>query len=146
ISYLMTFVSLFVGNRRNPVQINRTTLGLGFLLHTTSFIVGGSLLVAIASLIRGKSSTAISEEDISSGRLGRSVLQMGGMGALGSMVPFTLALGSLKVAHRITGEPAFDEAEAQHWPLTLGTMATASGLLALAVSQITAWVAQDAQS
>ncbi|NTU80789.1 MAG: hypothetical protein HGA45_15660 [Chloroflexales bacterium] len=146
ISYLLTFVSLLVGSRRNPTQINRTTLGLGFLLHTSSFMVGGSLIVAAVSIIRGKSSTAIAQEDIRSGQLGRSIIQLGGVGALGSVVPFTLAVGSIELARTITGQPAIGEADGQNWPLTIGTMAAASGMLSLAVSRITAWVAQDARS
>jgi hypothetical protein len=146
ISYLLTCVSLLVGSRRNPAQINRATLGLGLLLHTASFMVGGSLIVAVVSIIRGKSTTKISQEDIRSGQLGRSIIPLGGVGALGSVVPFTLAVGSIELARTITGQPAFGAADGQNWPLAIGTMAAASGMLSLAVSRITAWVAQDARS
>lgn len=64
---------------------------------------------------------------------------------LGSLVPFTLAIGSITLASRLTGKPAFGKPHAIRWPLAMGTMVAASGILALAVSRITAWVAQDAK-
>jgi hypothetical protein len=146
ISYLLTCVSLLVGSRRTPAQINRATLGLGLLLHTSSFMVGGSLIVAAVAIIRGKSTTTLAREDIRGGQLGRSIIPLGGVGALGSVVPFTLAVGSIELARTITGQPAFGAADKQNWPIAIGTMAAASGMLSLAVSQITAWVAQDARS
>lgn len=145
VSYLLTCVSLLVGSRRQPVRLDVPTLGLGFLLHTTGFMTGGTLAVATSAIIRGKSTTTISEEEISSGQLERSVVQQGLGGALGSVVPFTLALGSIRLAHKITGTSAFGEQRAISWPLAVGTMVATSGLLSLAVSRITAWVAQDAK-
>jgi hypothetical protein len=145
ISYLLACVSLLVGNRRQPVRLDLQTLGLGFLLHTTGFMTGGSLAVATGSIISGKSTTTISEDGISSGQLERSVVQQGIGGALGSVVPFALALGSIELAHRITGKSAFGEKRAINWPLAVGTMVATSGIISLAVSRITAWVAKDAK-
>ncbi|NTU79072.1 MAG: hypothetical protein HGA45_06675 [Chloroflexales bacterium] len=146
ISYLLSCVSLLVGNRRDQVRLNLETIGLGFLLHTAGFITGGSLAVAAGSIASGKSTTAISQEEISGGQLERSVVRQGLGGALGSVVPFMLALGSIEIARKITGKPAFGEARATNWPLAVGTMVGASGIVSLAVSQITAWVAKDAKS
>jgi hypothetical protein len=145
ISYLLACVSLLVGSRRQPVRLDLPTLGLGFLLHTTGFMTGGSLAVATGSIMSGKSTTTISEDGISGGQLERSVVQQGIGGALGSVVPFTLALGSIELAHKITGKSAFGEKSAINWPLAVGTMVATSGILSLAVSRITAWVAQDAK-
>jgi hypothetical protein len=47
-------VSRDAASCRNSAQINRTTLALGFFLHTTSFMVGGSLMVAAVSIICGR--------------------------------------------------------------------------------------------
>jgi hypothetical protein len=146
ISYLLSCVSLIAGSQRRQVQLSPQTLGLGFLLHTASFITGGSLAVAAGSIARGKSSTAISQEEISGGQLERSVVQQGLGGAVGSVVPFALALGSIELARRITGKPAFGNARATNWPIAVGTMVAASGVVALAVGRITAWVAEDAKS
>jgi hypothetical protein len=146
ISYLLTCISLLVGSRRQAVRLNLQTIGLGFLLHTAGFMTGGSLAVAAGSIARGKSSTKVSQEEISGGQLERSVVQQGLGGALGSVVPFSLALGSIELARKMTGKSAFGETRTMNWPIAIGTMVVSSGILALAVSRITAWVAEDAKS
>jgi hypothetical protein len=52
----------------------------------------------------------------------------------------------LKLAERITGEAAFSDGEAVDWPQAIGVTASLSGLTALAVSRIVAWVARDART
>lgn len=146
ISYLLACVSLVVSSKRQPVKLNVPTTGLGMLFHVLSFVVGGSLSVAVGSIIRGKRSTEVSEEQISSGQLERSVLPQALGGALGSVVPFGLAVGSMLLAERVTGSPSLANPENIRWPLAGGAMVAASGATALAVSQITAWVAKDAKS
>jgi hypothetical protein len=146
ISYLLTCISLLAGGRRDAARLNLRTLGLGFLLHTTGFVTGGSLAVAVGSIVSGKSSTEVSQQEISGGQLEHSIVQQGVGGALGSVVPFALALGSIKLANRITGKSAFGETRTMSWPIAVGTMVVTSGVLALAVSRITAWVAEDAKS
>jgi hypothetical protein len=46
----------------------------------------------------------------------------------------------------MTGKSAFGETRTMNWPIAIGTMVVTSGILALAVSRITAWVAEDAKS
>lgn len=145
-SYVLSCVSLIAGSRSHPVRIEPATIGLGMLLHTATFMATGSLAVATGSIVSGKSSTEVSQQDISGGSLERSVAQQGAGGAFGSLVPFALALGSLELAGKLTGRPAFGEPRRISWPRSLGTMVAASGLLALAVARITAWVAEDAKS
>ena len=146
ISYLLATVSLIVGSKRQPVKLNAPTAALGLLFHVATFMVGGSLAVAIGSIVRGKRSTELSEESISSGELERTVLPQALGGAVGSLAPFALAVGSMLLAERITGKPALADKDNVRWPLAGGTMIAASGATALAVSQITAWVAKDAKS
>ena len=146
ISYLLACVSLIVSSKRQPVKINGPTTGLGLLFHVLSFVVGGSLAVAIGSIVRGKRSTEVSQEEISSGKLERSVLQQALGGAAGSVVPFGLAVGSMMLAERFTGSPSLANPENIRWPVAGSTMVASSGAVALAVSQITAWVAKDAKS
>lgn len=145
-SYVLSCVSLIAGSRERPLRIEPTTLGLGMLLHTATFMTTGSLSVAVGSLVSGKSSTEVSKDDISGGSLERSVVQQGAGAAMGSLVPFGLALASLELASKITNRPAFATPREISWPRTLSTMVAASGLLALAVARITAWVAEDAKS
>jgi uncharacterized protein (UPF0548 family) len=146
ISYLLACTSLILGSKRQPVKLNAPTTGIGMLLHVLSFMVGGSLSVAVGSILRGKRSTEVSQEEISSGKLERSVLQQALGGAVGSVVPFGMAVGSMMLAERITGSPSLADAENIRWPVAGGAMVASSGAVALAVSQITAWVAKDAKS
>jgi hypothetical protein len=146
ISYLLACVSLIASSRRQPVKLNGPTTALGLLFHVLSFMVGGSLSVAAGSIITGKRSTEVSQKDISGGKLERSVAQQALGGAMGSAIPFGLAVASMVAAERVTGSPSLVDGENIRWPIAGGTMVVASGAVALAVSQITAWVAKDAKS
>lgn len=143
--YLLSCVSLVAASRRETVRLNGRTLGVGLLLHVATFVAGGSLSSAVGSLARGKSSTEQAEESIKSGQLERTVPLQALGGALGSVVPFGLAVGSLQLAEHITGQPALSDEQAVSWPQAVGVMVTSSGLTALAVSRIAAWVARDAK-
>ncbi|HMQ34853.1 MAG TPA: hypothetical protein PKD53_29300 [Chloroflexaceae bacterium] len=145
IFYLLACASLVAASRRQPVRLSAPTLGLGLLLHVATFMVGGSLSSAVGSLVRGKSSTEQAQEAIKSGQLERSIPLQALGGAVGSVVPFGLAVASLRVAGRLTGQPALKDLQAVQWPQAVGTMVAASGATALAVSRIAAWVARDAK-
>lgn len=146
IFYLLACASLVSASRRQPVRLSAPTLGLGLLLHVATFMVGGSLSSAAGALARGKSSTEQAQESIKSGQLERSIPLQALGGALGSVVPFGLAVASLEVAGRLTGQPAVKDLQAVRWPQAVGTMVAASGATALAVGRIAAWVARDARS
>lgn len=146
IYYLLSCVSLVAGARRQPLKLHTPTLGLGYLFHVLSFVVGGSLLSAVGSLVRGKSSSQQAEEAIGGGTLERTWLLQALGGAAGAAVPFAMALLSQQLASRVTGEDAVSADADISWPVAGGTMVTISGLTALAVSRIAAWVAEDAKT
>ncbi len=143
--YLLAFAGLLTGHRRQALRINTKTAMVGLGLHVVSFVLLGSLFSAIGSLVRGKSSTQQAREQIGSGRLERTILVQAAGGAAGSVVPFALAVSSLQVAQRITGKPALEDGKNINWAQAAGTTALLSGITALAVSRIAAWVARDAR-
>jgi hypothetical protein len=145
IFYLLACVSLVAASKRQPVRVSAPTLGLGLLLHVATFVAGGAATSAIGALARGQSSTEQARESIKSGQLEQTVPLQALGGALGSVVPFGLAVGSLRLAGRITGEPALKDLQSVQWPQAIGAMTLSSGVTALAVSRIAAWVAKDAK-
>lgn len=144
ISYLLSSTSMVIAARRRPVKIDTPTLGLGYALHVLTFVTGGSLASATSAIIRGKPTTDQSEEAISSGELQQKWPLQAAGGAVGSLVPFALAVASQRIAAQRTGRTAI--AKDVNWPLAGGAMVALSGLTALAVARIVAWVAEDAQS
>ncbi len=144
ISYLLSSTSLVIAARRRPVKLDTPTLGIGFVMHVTTFMAGGSLAAATSAMVRGKPTTEQSEEAISSGQLQQNWPLQAAGGAIGSLVPFALAIISQRLAGQRTGRTAI--AKDVNWPLAGGAMVGLSGLTALAVARIVAWVAQDAQS
>jgi hypothetical protein len=146
IFYLLSCVSIVAGTRRPSVRLHTPTLGVAYLLHVLSFVVGGSLVTFIGALVQGKSSTAQSKEAIGGGALERGWAVQALGGAAGAVVPFALAVASQAVAEQITGEPALAESDSVSWPIAGGAMVALSGATALAVARITAWVAEDAKS
>jgi uncharacterized protein (UPF0548 family) len=146
IYYLLSCVSLVAGARRQPVRLHTPTLGLGYLLHVLGFILGGSLLSAAGSVVRGKSSSRQAEEAIGSGSLERTWPLQALGGAAGAVIPFAMALMSQQIAGQVTGEDAVATEADINWPVAGGTMVAVSGLTALAVSRVAAWVAEDAKT
>lgn len=145
IFYLLACVSLIVTHRRQPLKINARTTLVGLGVHLATFVTLGSLGSAIYSLVRGKRTTEQAEERIASGALERATLAQGIGGAVGAAVPFGLAVASLRVAERVTGESAFSSARDLRLPQALGVMTLLSGLTSLTVSRIAGWVARDAK-
>lgn len=143
--FLIACVSMVATARRQPVRLHGPTAALAMLIHVAGFVLGGSTLSALGSLVRGKSSTEQAKESISSGQLEATVPLQALGGAAGAVVPFALTLGSLTVAEQITGQPAMSHAGVR-WLPAIGVMTGASGLAALAVGRIAAWVAEDAKS
>ncbi len=142
--YLLASVSLIAGARRQPVELDAPTLGVGYGLHVLSFVAVGSVGSAIVSLVRGKGTSEQAEEAIGGGQLERSWPLQAVGGAVGSVVPLALAVASQNIAEQITGRPAILGDVA--WPVTGGTMIVLSGLTALAVGRIASWVAEDAKN
>ncbi|MCU0495359.1 MAG: hypothetical protein MUD01_27535 [Chloroflexaceae bacterium] len=143
--YLLSCVSLVLTHRRQPVKLHGPTMLLGLAMHLSTFVTLGSAGSALFSLLRGKSTTEISEERIGSGQLERSTLVQGLGGAAGAVVPFALAAASLRVAEHYTGEHAVAPAAGVRLPQALALMVGLTGLTSLAVSRIAGWVARDAK-
>lgn len=146
IFYLLSFAGLLAGHRRGAPRVNANTAFVGMGVHVAVFNVFGFFLGAMTTLTRGKSTTEQARERIGGGSLDRNILAPALVGAVGAVVPLTMASGSLKLAERITGEAAFSDGEAVDWPQAIGVTASLSGLTALAVSRIVAWVARDART
>ncbi|NJM05780.1 hypothetical protein HC891_05655 [Candidatus Gracilibacteria bacterium] len=144
IYYLLACTSLAVGQREQPVKINIPAASTALGLHLSTFIAGGSLVSASSSLISRKSTTEQAREQIASGQIEQTIVQQALGGAIGSVVPFAIALASMQAAEQITGKKAFDT-EQMNWPVAIGTMVALSGVTAFCVSRIAAWVAKDAR-
>lgn len=143
IFYILAIIGLVAGQRRQPVRLHAGTALLGMAVHVGTFVTVGSGGGLAASLARGQSTSQQARERIDPERLERGIVRAGASGALGSVIPFVLALGSLQVAERLTGQALFEDADTS-WPRAVGTTAVFTGLTALAVSRIAAWVARDA--
>ena len=75
--YVLSCVSLIIGSRRQTVKFHAPSVGIGYGLHVSTFVVGGSLLSAANSIVRGKSTSEQAEELI-----GRGERLLGSIGAL----------------------------------------------------------------
>jgi uncharacterized protein (UPF0548 family) len=146
IFYLLSCVGIVAGSRRRPARLDGPTVGIGYLIHLATFVVGGSLVSFLGNLLRGKTSTQQAEEAIGGGALERAWPLQAVGGAAGAVVPFALAVASQAVAAQITGERTPADENEVSWPVAAGATVAATGLLALAVSRIVAWVAEDAKS
>lgn len=145
IFYILSMIGLVAGQRQQPVRLNTGTGLLGMAVHVVTFVTVGSGGGLAASLAKGKSTSQQARERIDPERLERGIAQAGISAALGSIIPFALTLGSVQVAERLTGH-ALCEDNTTNWPRAVGTTAVLTGLTALAVSRIAAWVARDARS
>jgi uncharacterized protein (UPF0548 family) len=142
--YVLASTSQIIAARQRPVKLDTPTLGIGYAMHIATFIAGGSAVAATSAIVRGKPTTEQSEEAISGGQLEQNWALQAAGGAVGSLVPFALTVISQRIAGRRTGRPAISSDV--NWPLAGGAMIGLSGLVALGVARIVAWVAQDAKS
>lgn len=142
--YLLACVSLIAGARRQPVEVDARTVATGYGVHLLAFMAGGALTSAAGALVRGKRPTEQAEEAIGGGQLERSWPLQAAGGAAGAVLPLGLAVASQAISGQLTRRPSL--AEDVTWPVVGATMVTLSGLVALAVARITAWVAEDAKS
>lgn len=148
VSYLLACASLISASRRQPVRVNSSTTTVGLGVHVASFVALGAASAAASSLIRRKPTTAISEQEIGSGRLEQPKTIVGqSLGAaFGAAVPLGIAVASQMAAERIVGEPAIGAIEDIRWLQAVAVMSGLSALTALAVARITGWVARDART
>lgn len=141
--YILSLIGLVAGQRQQPVRLNAHTALVGMAVHVGTFVTIGSTGGLLAALVKGKSTSQQARERVNPEQLERGIVRAGVSGAVGSVIPFLLTLGSLQVAERITDKPLFEEGNT-NWPRAVGTTAIFTGLTALAVSRIAAWVARDA--
>lgn len=145
IYYLLAITSQTSAHQRQPLRLDAPTVGLAMAIHVAAFTAGGSATSAIGSLAQNKPTTEQAREAVAGGVLERTVPLQALGGAIGSLIPFALAVGSQQLASQITGRQAIEDPDDVNWPQAMATMVVASGLTALAVTRITAWVARDAK-
>lgn len=144
IFYILSVIGLVAGQRQQPVRLNVGTALVGMAVHVGTFVTVGSGGGLLAALAKGQSTSQQARERVNPEQLDRGIVRAGAGATVGSVIPFLLTLGSLQVAERITGRALFEESS-MNWPRAVGTTAVFTGLTALAVSRIAAWVARDAR-
>jgi len=145
VSYLLACTSMAAAHEHQPVRLDMRTAGVGMAIHVAASVALGSASAATFAMVRGERTTEVAERRIAGGELERSVPQQGLGAAAGSVLPFAMAVGSLRLAEEIVGRPAFRDDDSINWPVAAATMAGATGIVSLAVAQITGWVAKDAK-
>ncbi len=143
--YILSMIGLVAGQRQQPVRLNAGTALVGMAVHVGTFVTVGSGGGLLAALARGQSTSQQARERVNPEQLERGIVRAGAGGTVGSVIPFLLALGSVQVAERVTGKALFEGGDTS-WPRAVGTTAVCTGLTALAVSRIAAWVARDARN
>lgn len=143
--YLLSFAGLLRGQRRQPVSVDTDTAIVGMGIHIGVFVTAGSLFSAGASLVRRQSTTQQARQRVDDGTIERTIPLQAVGGAIGSIIPFAMAVGSIRAAERVTGKALFPDGNDIAWSRAIGTTALLSGVTALAISRIAAWVANDAR-
>jgi hypothetical protein len=144
--YLLSLIGLLAGHRRQPVGVHMPTVLVGMLIHVSGFVGLVSLFSIVQMLVTGKSTTQTAQERIGGGVLEQSVGRLAVSGATGSVVPFGIATGCIRVAEGVTGEAAFVDGGEVSWPRAVLVTMGLSSVTAMAVARITAWVARDART
>ncbi|HEU4323488.1 MAG TPA: hypothetical protein VFS21_10115 [Roseiflexaceae bacterium] len=141
--FVLSVAGMLAGQRHTVVRINQRTLWAALLLHMAAFVGGGTLFSALQQLLVRRSAKEQAEQAVATGALQRSIPLQALGSALGAVVPFGLAVGSARLAEHLTGAPLLPRARTD-WPRALAVTSGLSGLVALAVTRIAAWVAEDA--
>lgn len=144
--YLLSFMSILTSHRHQPVRVHADTALVGMGLHIVTFVSAGSTFSALSALVRQQTTTAQTRERINKGTFESSIPLQALAGATGSIIPLAMAVGSMRAAERITGTPVFENAQDINWVRATGTNILASGIAALAVSRIAAWIVSDARA
>ncbi|PDW02091.1 hypothetical protein [Candidatus Viridilinea mediisalina] len=147
IFYLLSFVSQLLTFRLQPAEVYAKTVVTGGAIFVSSFVGLGSLGVAASSLRRGKTPAAQAREQFANigDNQGARVLGAAMRAGAGSLIPLALTAASLRLAEEMTGEPALAPQSGLSLPRSAVANALLTGLIAAAVTQITGWVARDAQ-
>ncbi len=144
--YLISFMSILTGHRRQPARVHTNTALVGMGVHIATFVSAGSIFSALSSLVRQQTTIAQTRERIKNGTFETSIALQALAGATGSVIPLVMAVGSMRAAERMTGRPVFEDAQDINWIRATGTNILASGFAALAVSRIAAWIVRDARA
>lgn len=145
ILFLLSVVGLVAGQERSQVRISRRTAGVTLLIHMLAFVSGGTLFSLVQQVLVGRGARQQSRQAIRSGLLERSIPLQALGSAAGAVVPFGMVVAEARLAARLTGEPLLAPGRT-NWPRALTVTSALSGLVALAVTRIAGWVAQDARA
>ncbi|MBX0326239.1 hypothetical protein K2Z83_00840 [Oscillochloris sp. ZM17-4] len=146
IFYLLSFVSQLVTFRQQPAEVRSDTLLAGAGVFVGGFVGLGALLIAAASALTNKTPAEQARDQLGPAGNSGNVLGTAAGAAIGSLLPFALATGSLRLAARLTGRPALAPQEELSLPRAAAANALLTALTAAAVTQITNWVARDARA
>ncbi len=144
--YLLSFAGILGGHRYQPVRADADAALVGMGIHVGIFVAVGSLFSAINSVARKQSTTAITQQRVAAGTFENSILLQAISGGVGAILPFMLAVGSMRAAEQITGKAVFPDGRDLNWPRACGISMILSGLTALGVSRIAAWIVSDTRA
>jgi hypothetical protein len=143
--YLLSLVGILSSHRQQPARINMATVLTGLVLQVLSFVGFTAFFSVLQALVLKKNSTQLARERIGGGTFEENYAKIGLGASLLSLIPFSFAVGNLRLAEKITGKPAFADDEQINWTAAVGITAVFSSITGLAVARITSWVAQDAR-
>jgi len=146
IFYLLAFVSQLLTFRLPPAAVRGRTVLAGAGIFIGGFVGLGTVLVAAASARTGKTPAQQARAQLGMAGEGRGLLRTALGAGLGSLLPLTLASGSMQLAAGLTGAPALAPPEGVSLPRAAAANALLTALAAAAVTQITGWVARDARA
>ncbi|NNJ08838.1 hypothetical protein EKD04_000685 [Chloroflexales bacterium ZM16-3] len=146
IFYLLSFISQLVTFRKRPAEVRSDTLLAGAGVFVGGFVGLGALLIAAASALTNKTPAEQARDQLGAAGNNGNVLGTAARAMIGSLLPFALVIGSMRLAARLTGRPTFAPQEGLSLPRAAAANALLTALTAAAVTQITNWVARDARA
>ena len=147
IFYLLAFISQVLTFRRPPAEVRSSTVLAGAGIFIGGFVSLGTLLIAVASALTGKTPAQQAREQLGAAGEERSGVLGTAVGAgVGSLLPLALATGSMRLAARLTGVPALAPPAGVSLPRAAVANGVLTALIAAAVTRITGWVARDART
>lgn len=144
--YLLGFISQLLTFRHPPARVRNRTLLTGAGIFIGGFAGLGTLATVTNTALTKKTPSEVASEQYSPSQDGNSVLRASAGAAVGSLLPLALVAGSMRLAARLTGDPAIAPQESVSLPRAAAANALLTALAAAAVTQITNWVARDARA
>ncbi len=146
IFYLLAFTSQLLSFRRGRARVQRRSVLTGAAIFIGGFVATGTLLIAVVSALTGKTPQQQARTQLGSAGERDGLLGTALGAALGSPLTLLLVTASLRLAARITGQPALSPPEGVSLPRAALLNALLTALIAAAVTRITGWVARDARA